>query len=413
MSIMERVLAPRELRRRFADARSRTDELFNLVQTDSLFERPVPERHRLNFYIGHLEAFDWNMICGYSLGLDPFNSEFNELFAFGIDPDSSDLPSDQPADWPSLAETQKYCRRVQETVDEVLDDVPGDVAQVCLEHRLMHAETLCCLLHNLDPVRVRVPPEPQTEPVHTAAVRSSREWIDIPAGNAMLGRGRQTGFGWDNEFGESRVHVPGFAITKYKVTNGEFLKYVEDGGSAPYYWRNDGRCWLLRTMFGEIPLPLEWPVYVTHRQAWGYAAQADATLPSEAQWDRAAYGSGGDSYSRYPWGDDPPQPRRGNFNFQRWDPCSVRATAEGDSAYGVSQLMGNGWEWTSDPFRPFPGFEEFPFYPGYSSNFFDDQHYVLKGGSPRTALLLLRRTFRNWFRQEYPYVFSTFRLVSA
>lgn len=410
---MEPMRAPHELRRRFADARSRTAELFNLVRTDSLFERPVPERHRLNFYIGHLEAFDWNMICGYSLGLEAFHSEFNELFAFGIDPDSSDLPSDQPGDWPSLSATLRYCRRVQATVDEVLDDVPDDLAEVCLEHRLMHAETLCYLLHNLDPAHMKISQEPVAESDYGAVVPILREWIDIPAGNTTLGRRRQTGFGWDNEFGESRVHVPGFSITKHKVTNGEFLQYVQDGGSVPHYWRNDGRRWLLRTMFGEIPLPFEWPVYVTHRQAQAFAAQAGATLPSEAQWDRAAYRPRGDTHCRYPWGDDPPQPRRGNFDFQRWDPCSVRATPEGDSAYGVSQLVGNGWEWTAAPFRPFPGFEEFSFYPGYSANFFDDQHYVLKGASPRTALPLLRRTFRNWFRQEYPYVFSTFRLVSA
>ncbi len=57
----------------------------------------------------------------------------------------------------------------------------------------------------------------------------------------------------------------------------------------------------------------------------------------------------------------------------------------GDSAFGVSQLLGNGWEWTSTVFGPFPGFKPMPTYPGYSANFFDGQHYVIKGGSPRTA----------------------------
>ena len=78
-----------ELRRRFADARLRTDELFALVRPDALFERPVPERHRLNFYVGHVEAFDWNMISTCGLGPKPFHAEFDSLFAFGIDPDST------------------------------------------------------------------------------------------------------------------------------------------------------------------------------------------------------------------------------------------------------------------------------------------------------------------------------------
>ena len=60
---------------------------------------------------------------------------------------------------------------------------------------------------------------------------------------------------------------------------------------------------------------------------------------------------------------------------------------------------------------PLPGFEPFSFYPGYSANFFDGKHFVMKGGSPRTAACMLRRSFRNWFQPLYPYVYATFRCV--
>jgi formylglycine-generating enzyme required for sulfatase activity len=90
----------------------------------------------------------------------------------------------------------------------------------------------------------------------------------------------------------------------------------------------------------------------------------------------------------------------------------VDAHPAGDSAFGLAQLVGNGWEWTSTAFAPFEGFQPFPFYPGYSADFFDHQHFVLKGGSPRTALALLRRSFRNWFRPEYRYAFASFRCVT-
>jgi len=89
----------------------------------------------------------------------------------------------------------------------------------------------------------------------------------------------------------------------------------------------------------------------------------------------------------------------------------VHLTPAGDSAFGVAQMVGNGWEWTSTVFAPFAGFRQLPSYPGYSSNFFDGEHFVLKGGSPRTAARLLRRSFRNWFRPDYPHVYATFRLV--
>ena len=78
---------------------------------------------------------------------------------------------------------------------------------------------------------------------------------------------------------------------------------------------------------------------------------------------------------------------------------------------GVAQLVGNGWEWTSTPFHPFEGFNPLPTYPGYSARFFDQDHYVVKGGGPLTASRLLRRSFRNWFRQGYPYAHTGFRCV--
>lgn len=408
---MGRVYSIAGLRRSLQHARSRTDELFALVRPDTLFVRPVPERHRLNFYVGHVEAFDWNMICCHALGLDPFNAEFNDLFAFGIDPDSSALPADEPGDWPSMGETREYCNRVRETVDRVFDSVPEDVARVCIEHRLMHAETLCYLLHNLDPAQKLQPPGLLREMGNGQAPLLRDQWIEIPAGEANLGRSRGTGFGWDNEFGELAVDVPVFSIRKHKVTNGEYLSYVDQGGPAPHYWREGRDEWRLRTMFGEVPLPLEWPVYVTHEEARRFAKHAGAVLPTEAQWDRAAFGSRDGAKPRFPWGSESPEARRANVDFSRWDPCPVTATPDGDSLFGVSQLLGNGWEWTSDPLRPFPGFEPYTFYPDYSAAFFDDTHFVLKGGSPRTATALLRRTFRNWFREGYPYVYSTFRLA--
>jgi len=130
---------------------------------------------------------------------------------------------------------------------------------------------------------------------------------------------------------------------------------------------------------------------------------------TEAQFHRAAYGTTGEGEREYPWGDEPGV--RGNFDFRHWDPTAVTEDSGGRSAFGVAQLVGNGWEWTKTPFGPFPGFQPRPNYPGYSADFFDDSHFVLKGASPRTAKVLTRRSLRNWFRPEYPYLYATFRLV--
>src|SRR5271170_997289 len=108
------------LSKRLQDARIASDKLFQIVQPDSLYERPIPERHRIIFYIGHLEAFDWNLLGERVLGLSAFQPEFDQLFAFGIDPVGGGLPTDQPKDWPSVAAVREYVTRLRSALDEKL-----------------------------------------------------------------------------------------------------------------------------------------------------------------------------------------------------------------------------------------------------------------------------------------------------
>jgi formylglycine-generating enzyme required for sulfatase activity len=389
-------------------ARAATDQLFALLAPDALYERPVPERHRLIFYLGHLEAFDWNLICRTTLDVPSFQPDFDRLFAFGIDPEPGKQTGDRPSDWPSVGEVARYNSRTRETIDPLLENVSTQIAQVAIEHRLMHAETLAYLFHNLSHEKK----ERQHQKAFGMGRETSATWtpmIDISAGKATLGRQRDQ-FGWDNEFDEHSVDVPAFRVSKYKVTNSDYLAFVRAGASPPHFWSRAGDEWLYRGMFETIPLPLDWPVYVTYEQANAYAAWIGKTLPTEAQFNRAAYANDSSEHE-YPWGDALPTVCTPVFDFARWDPIPVTATPETDSAHGVSQLVGNGWEWTSTPFAPFPGFEPFPFYPGYSSHFFDGAHYIVKGASQRTARRFLRRSFRNWFRTSYPYIYAAFRLV--
>jgi formylglycine-generating enzyme required for sulfatase activity len=150
---------------------------------------------------------------------------------------------------------------------------------------------------------------------------------------------------------------------------------------------------------------------VSHAEAQAFARWRGDSLPTEAEFHRAAFGTPEGPERPYPWGAAEPDPSRGNFDFQRWDPAPVGAYPAGDSAFGVADMVGNGWEWTSTVFAPLPGFAALPFYPGYSANFFDGKHYVMKGGSSRTAACMLRRSFRNWFQGLYPFVYAKFRCV--
>jgi len=112
-------------------------------------------------------------------------------------------------------------------------------------------------------------------------------------------------------------------------------------------------------MFAEVPLPLDWPVYVSHAEAAAYARWVGKQLPTEAQFHRAAYGTREDKETEYPWGSALPERSRGNFDFWNWDPTPVQAHAAGRSSFGAADLMGNGWEWTSTVLSHFPEFEPF------------------------------------------------------
>jgi ergothioneine biosynthesis protein EgtB len=419
------------VRRELALARTESDRLFQMLAPEAIHERPISERHRIIFYLGHLEAFDWNMICIKSFGLPSFHPQFDRLFDFGIDPVDGALPQDQPADWPAVTEILAYRDRVRATVDGVLSRATftnspqpfvenAQIFDVAIEHRLMHAETLTYMFHWLDFSLKQVPHEYSSRAFEETRQHATAE-VRVPAGETVLGQNGNA-FGWDNEFEAHRVFVPEFSMDRYNVTNKDFLEFVNAGGYQqrslwqdenwmwvqqanvlhPKFWvRRDNR-WFYRTMFEEIPLPPLWPVYVSHAEASAYARWKGKSLPTEEQFHRAAFGSSNGAHR---------SPLAGNFDFKSWTPDPVGASIDRASEFGIYDLVGNGWEWTRTPFTPFEGFQPFPFYPGYSANFFDGKHFVMKGASPRTAGLLVRPSFRNWFQSHYPNIYAGFRCV--
>jgi gamma-glutamyl hercynylcysteine S-oxide synthase len=416
---------------RLTDARRVTDALFAIVKPEHLYDRPIRERHRIVFYIGHLEAFDRNLFDERLTALPSFAPELDQLFAFGIDPVDGGFPTDIPSDWPSIDAIHDYANKAREQIDDALNAFefgsggmatgsPEQLLHVAIEHRLMHAETLAYMLHQL-PLHMKIAPEGAVTADNAARRIERSEMVRVTAGEAVLGMKKEDGrFGWDNEFGEKRVHVDGFEIDRHMVTNAQFREFIDAGGyedrahwtdkdwawkeaesiAHPVTWtpQPDGQ-WSLRTMFADIPLPADWPAYVSHAEASAYAHWAGKTLPTEAQWQRAAQGT--------------PSVPAGNFDFRSWDPQAVDAYPDNVSEFGVVGQYGNGWEWTSSLFDALPGFEAFPFYLGYSANFYDGQHYVIKGGSARTAQCMLRPTFRNWFQPRYQHVYAGFRCASA
>jgi ergothioneine biosynthesis protein EgtB len=429
---------------RFHRARARTRALFDLLDESIYYERPIALRNPVVFYEGHLPAFSVNTLIKKGLGRPGVDAHLEDVFARGIDPDSeaAAVARGNPA-WPSRRAVQEYAAAADRLIADAIvhadldrDDHPllrgAQALWTILEHEEMHQETLAYMWHQVPYAKKRKPSGYVTlPPEHAAAPLPGDARVSIPSGDATLGTDlRETAFGWDNEHSAHVVAVPAFTIDQHDVTNDAFMEFVAAGGyhdarwwsaedwawvqteavEHPPFWERDGE-WYWRGMFERVLLPGAWPVYVTWAEARAYAAWRGLRLPTEAEFHRAAYGTPEGGERRFPWGGalegDPP----GNFDFRRWDPEPAGSRPEGASAFGVHDLVGNGWEWTSTIFAPFNGFEPLPSYPEYSADFFDDEHVVMKGASPMTARTLLRRGFRNWFRPRYPFVYSTFRCV--
>ena len=423
--------------------RARSQALFDLVSEEAYYQRPIALRHPIVFYEGHLPAFSFNTLVKRGLGEPGIDARLETLFARGIDPHESaghaaEQRQDARGGWPARDVLQQFAaeadRRVLDALAHADLDQPGhplldraEAAFAILEHEAMHQETLLYMWH-----RLRLD-EKQRPAGYTAPVDSpppQQEWIEIPPGRVTLGLDRDDlVFGWDNERPATIADVGDFHIQRHDVTNAAFLEFVEAGGYAdgrwwrpadwawaqsegirhPLFWEQHDGAWAWRGMFDLLPLPLSWPVYVSHAEASAYARWRGARLPTEAEFQRAAYGTPSGAERTYPWGDDPPTAAHGALDFSRWDPAPAGSHPAGRSAWGIDDLVGNGWEWTGTVFAPFAGFTVIPSYPEYSADFFDGEHFVMKGASTATARELVRPTFRNWFRARYPYVYATFR----
>jgi formylglycine-generating enzyme required for sulfatase activity len=348
------------------------------------------------------------------------------LFARGIDPEdegAAEAASSATAVWPSREDVQAYARRADAAILDVLrtshlDSIgrPAmrrlEAVYAALEHEQMHQETLMYMWHQL-PYELKRSPDGY-RPVAGGASPAPGT-VRVPSGTATLGADPlRDPFWWDNEYPPMQVDVPAFDVDLFPVTNRDFLQFVEAGQEPPHFWARRDGAWFWRGMFEELPLPMAWPAWVTWHQADAYARWKGRRLPTEAEYHRAAFGDPARGERTFPWGDEPLDDdamSRAVVDFASFDPAPVGGRPAGASAWGVHDLIGNGWEWTSTVFAGFPGFEPMPSYPEYSADFFDGQHYVMKGASPVTPRELVRRSFRNWFRPDYPYMFAKFRTV--
>lgn len=245
------------------------------------------------------------------------------------------------------------------------------------------------------------------------------ERVFIPPGPFLMGT-RDRARAYDNERQQHRLDLDGYLLDRHPVTARRWAEFVDAGGyRRRELWSGAGRAWLdesgcaapqgWEVTDGEIrvvrlgrrlPLRLDEPVqHVNFWEAEAFARWAGGRLPTEAEWEKAAVWDPEAGRRRpFPWGVDPPTPSRtriGGPVALRPRPRPVGSAPDGASAYGVDQLLGDVYEWTSSSFEAYPGFEPFP-YREYSEVFFGDRYRVLRGGSWASHEAYARSSYRNW-----------------
>ncbi len=416
-----------EIRAYFHATFERYEQLFETLASDEAYYRkPIPLRHPLIFYLGHTATFFINKLVLAGLIDKRINAKFESIFAVGVDEMSWDDLDETHYDWPRVDEVKAYRAMVREAVDRIIQtaplalpiawDSPWWAIVMGIEHERIHLETSSVLIrqHALEHVR----PHPAFEPCRRAGDAPQNSLVRIPAGRVRLGKEKSDPiYGWDNEYGRHQADIAAFQASRYLVSNGEFLGFVQANGygsdqfwekeglawkghahaAHPTFWIGQGGAWRLRLMAEVISMPWDWPVEVNYHEAKAYCnwkktlTGAPVRLPTEDEW-----------YRLHDYSDVGEIPRQqaaaANIHLDHYaSPCPVTEFRHGD----LYDVVGNVWQWTETPIYPFEGFEVHPLYDDFTTPTLDERHNLIKGGSWISCGNEAQRSARYAFRRHF------------
>jgi len=414
------------------EARARTLLLISPLSDEDLRRQHDPLMSPIVWDLGHIAHFEEVWLLEKAAEDETGGEGLRGMY----DPAGNPRATRESLPLPSRSEALGFLGGVRRAVLDrlaTLDidaDTPlrreGFVFRMVLQHEYQHNETI---LQTLQMKRGEPYPASRAFVAPTPEGADDREMVRVPAGRVSIGTDDRSA-AYDNERPAHEVRIAAFDIDRTPVTNGEYLRFMDDGGyerdelwtpaglawlreqriTHPKYWERDGTEWRVRRMDRTAPLPMDHPVcHVCWWEADAYARWAGKRLPTEFEWEAAArWEPDTGRMRRFPWGSEPLTARVANVDQLMFDTTPVDTWPENVGPTGAYGLIGDVWEWTASEFRPYPGYRTFP-YPEYSEVFFGDEFRVLRGGSWATRPGALRSTFRNW---DYPIrrqIFAGFR----
>ncbi|MGS0679789.1 ergothioneine biosynthesis protein EgtB [Shewanella sp. 125m-7] len=289
---------------------------------------------------------------------------------------------------PTVKQVYQYRQYVDEQMRQLLSPPLSDelnaLVTLGINHEQQHQELLITDLKYMLSLN---PLHPEYSPEFTLVTDTNQHdgWIQMADGMYDIGHGQQS-FCYDNELGQHKVWLSKFQIANRLVTNGEYIRFIEDGGYTQFsYWLDEGWEWLNSE---QISAPLYWKKI---NGQWHYYTLAGLKLldPNAILAHISFYEANA---------------------FACWKKMRLPTEFEWEAA---SQHLdwGKRWEWTSSAYQAYPGFQISAGAVGEYNGKFMVNQMVLRGASVATAKSHQRYTYRNFFHPHLQWQLSGIRLV--
>ncbi|CAA6818158.1 MAG: Glutamate synthase [NADPH] large chain (EC [uncultured Sulfurovum sp.] len=428
-----------EIRKYFLESYNLYEKVFELLKDDAVFyKQSEPSRQPMIFYFGHTATFYINKLILAGVITKRINPEFESMFAIGVDEMTWDDMNQEHYKWAKVSEVRAYRQTVKELVLHLIETLPMSlpitqdsawwIILMGIEHEHIHIET-SSVLHRQMPLEFIKPVE-AFQPCTNFPDAPQNELLQMQGETVVLGKDKNHHlYGWDNEYGTKNKKVEAFKVSKYLVSNAEYLPFVmADGYKKEEYWDEEGQAFLknknakhppfwvlqedksfkLRLLDKEIDLPLSWAVEVNALEAMAFCrwkSEKEETkygLPSETQWHYLYNSANIQDFPNF-------DVQKANVNFAHYaSPCPVNEFSFGE----LYDVMGNVWQWTNTPIDGFKGFEVHPMYDDFSTPTFDGKHNLMKGGSFASTGNELMQHSRYAFRRHF-YQHAGFRYIKT
>ena len=401
---------------RYRAVRQASEAMTRSLTPEDQLAQSMPDASPTKWHLAHVTwFFETFMLLPHLPGYRAFDPRFHYLFNSYYEALGPRQPRPRRGllTRPSLDDVIAYRHHVDVAMLRLLAtqaDQHADLLDLGLAHEEQHQELILMdILH----LFAQSPLQPAYAPPRgapSARAADPLRFIGFAGGLVEIGHTGE-GFAFDNEGPRHKVWLEPFELADRLVTNGEWLRFMADGGYsraelwlsegwaqaraedwvAPLYWQEGRQGWNAMTLHGLRPVDPSAPVsHISFYEAEAYATWAGARLPTEAEWEHAAQGLLPTAASQGPDRLEPHAPPPG---------------------VGLRQMFGDLWEWTRSAYSPYPGFKAAPGAVGEYNGKFMAGQFVLRGGACISPSGHVRASYRNFFYPQQRWMFSGVRLA--